>query len=70
MVVGFFRAFRGVTPRAYAEILNRCCNRFGWERSVVDSAPDIETIKEWAAERRMALSGRQDYRSGVVIITG
>lgn len=70
MGLGFFRAFRGLTPRAYAEVLDLACNRFGWEKAVVDAAPDIETIESWARARAAAFRRGDDYRTTITVISG
>ena len=53
----------GISPARYRQILNHYCNRFGWEKAVVDCAKDEEMLGEWADERAMALNAGEDYRT-------
>lgn len=66
----FFLAFRGLPPVEYAEILDRCCNGYGWEKAVVDAAPNWSAIAKWERNRRIALEEGRPYRSAVVRFPG
>ena len=50
------------------QILNLYCNRYGWRKDVVDAAVSLDTLYEWAKERRLALMNGHDYATVTALI--
>ncbi|MGE0229459.1 MAG: hypothetical protein AB7U23_13230 [Dehalococcoidia bacterium] len=47
--------FRWLTVEQHLRIRNLCCNRFGWQASVVDEIPDPRDLNRWIRDWRESL---------------
>lgn len=51
----FLTAFRALPVEEHLRILNLCCNRFGWQESVVMGLPDMRDLDRWIREWRESM---------------
>lgn len=49
-------------------MLDLYCNRYGWQKAVVDAAPDTETLERWVSKRRIAIREGYDYGLSTTIL--
>ncbi len=60
----FLAAFAALSRAEYVDVLDVCCNRYGWEKAVVDACPSFFVLKQWVQRRSKALSDpKADYRT-------